>query len=213
MSWWTYVTGSIRVSVPGRSQPEIQYILDSVLEHLPLVTGSESDMHVHAVRESGYRSWSSCDEYGDRTNNLKDECGYNTRKRGGLATQNYYVLCLEGYLRDRELNQTKKEFMKFLCRLAKRLYVEDVLVRIWDYESEFVINERERFGNMHEPPSWSMAKDATGEPAWWEHLMWEGHPTSMMPLTHACKYYNDEQVDEEIKRRENWREQYDEEGL
>lgn len=41
MSWWTYINGSIVVYPMGRTQPEKKYILDTVLAHLPLVTGSE----------------------------------------------------------------------------------------------------------------------------------------------------------------------------
>lgn len=209
MSWWTYVTGSIRVSVPGRSQPEIQYILDTVLDHLPRVTGSEDDMHVHAIREHGFRSSSSCDEYGMRTNNLTDEYGYKTRRHGWMQTQDHYIIAVEGYLRDRYLSETKMEFMKWLCRLAKRLIVDDVFVRIWDFDSEFIINEKDKFGDMWEHPSWSIARDATGEPAWWEYLMWERGPDTDMPLMHVFKYCNDDVTDEEVERREHWREEHD----
>lgn len=208
MSWWTYVTGSVRVSVPGRSQPEIQYILDTVLEHLPRVTGSEEDMHVHAVREDGFRCSSSCDEFGMRTNNLKDEYGCRTRRHGMMHTQSYYVIALEGYLRDRYLNETKKEFMKWLCRLAKRVIVEDVLVRIWDYESEFLLNERDRFSDMWESPSWGHS-NTDSEPAWWEFMCWERHPNSDMPLSHVFKYVSDEETDKEMDRRERWRENFE----
>ena len=44
MSWWTYVHGTIVVSPMGRTQAEKRYILDTVLEHLPVVSGSERDI-------------------------------------------------------------------------------------------------------------------------------------------------------------------------
>ena len=43
MSWWTYINGTITVSPMGRTQAEKRYILETVLDHLPLVTGSERD--------------------------------------------------------------------------------------------------------------------------------------------------------------------------
>ena len=46
MSFWTYLTGTVTVRPMGRTQAEKRYILDTVLEHLPLVTGSEKDMNV-----------------------------------------------------------------------------------------------------------------------------------------------------------------------
>ncbi len=46
MSWWTYVNGTV-VHPMGRTQTEKRYILDTVLAHLPLVTGSEEDMNIY----------------------------------------------------------------------------------------------------------------------------------------------------------------------
>ena len=101
-----------------------------------------------------------------------------------------------------------REFMKWLCRLAKRVIVEDVLVRIWDYESEFLLNERDRFSDMWESPSWGHSnKDS--EPAWWEFMCWERHPNSDMPLSHVFKYVSDEETDKEMDRRERWRENFE----
>lgn len=42
MSSWTYVQGLIELDVPGRTQAEKNYILQTVIDHLPKVTGSES---------------------------------------------------------------------------------------------------------------------------------------------------------------------------
>ena len=55
MSLWTYIHGSIYVDVPGRSQPEMQYIVSTILEHLPRVTGSEGDMEVYLQQREGSR--------------------------------------------------------------------------------------------------------------------------------------------------------------
>lgn len=208
MSWWTHIRGSIQVSVPGRTQAECRYILDTVLEHLPLVTGSEGDMKVHVVQRHGYNCSSSCDEFGMRTNNLKDDYGDHTRRMGWLHKQDQYILTIEADLRDRMFLETKKEFMKWICRLAKRVYVEDVLVRVWgDGYKQFVLNDRRKFYKMNEPPSWSSGKDATGEPCWWEYLFWERYPSSDLPLMHVRKYYIDEKVDQEIERRKKWEEE------
>ena len=72
MSWWTHIKGVIEVNVPGRTQAEIQYVLETVLDHLPRVTGSEGDMNVYIAREAGYNNSCSCDEFGQKTDNLKD---------------------------------------------------------------------------------------------------------------------------------------------
>lgn len=43
MSMWTYVRGLIELGVPGRTQAEKDYILQTVIDHLPKVTGSEQE--------------------------------------------------------------------------------------------------------------------------------------------------------------------------
>ena len=51
MSYWTYVNGNIIVSPMGRTQAEKRYILETVLDHLPLVTGSEKNMNVYIIQK------------------------------------------------------------------------------------------------------------------------------------------------------------------
>ncbi len=49
MSHWTYISGIVEVCPIGNTQPQKRYILDTVLEHLPVVSGSEGNMKVHVV--------------------------------------------------------------------------------------------------------------------------------------------------------------------
>ena len=70
------------MSPMGRTQAEKRYILETVLEHLPIVTGSERDMNVHIVQKAGHDSSSSCDEFEMNTNNLKDSCGDHSYEHG-----------------------------------------------------------------------------------------------------------------------------------
>ena len=198
MSWWTHIRGTIEVSVPGRTQAEIDYILQTILDHLPRVTGSEGDMEIHIIRHDGYRSSCSCDEFEMNSNNLVDIYG-NKSNRGWLETQNTYSLVLVGDLRDRVFEETHREFMKWLCRLSKRLCVESILVRINSYDKYITIDEK-AFDNpyceMYEDPSW--CKDSDGEPAWWEYLMWKRWRDTPLPLEHVVKYYEDEEADKEF---------------
>lgn len=207
MSWWTHIRGTIEVSVPGRTQAEKQYILDTVLSHLPLVDGSEGPMSVHAIRRDGFNCASSHDEFGNRTNLAKDHYGCYNRRHGWYEVQDSYMILVEGDLRDTELEGVKREFMNWLCRLAKRVWVNSVLVNIRDFADSMTINEfGDKFYNMNEEPSWSGSKTSTGEPSWWEYLMWEPDPESGLPMMHVRKYYNDKYVDDEVERREKWRE-------
>lgn len=202
MSYWTHITGAVEVSVPGRTQAEIDYILRTILDHLPRVTGSEGDMEVHINRYDGTNSSMSCDEYQMHTNNLDDWHGCGKSHRGWLNTQDNYTLTLHADLRDRNLKQTVREFMKWLCRLSKRLLVESVLVRIDDgWNKSLLINESgtsTQYWSMHESPSWA---NENHEPAWWEHLMWQRWSDTPFPLTHVVKYYDDPEADAEYEKR------------
>ena len=173
MSWWTYINGTVTVSPMGRTQAEKRYILDTVLEHLPLVTGSEKDMNIYVIQKNGHNSSSSCDEFGWTTNNLTDNYGDKSRKRGWLRTQDEYILVVNGSFRDRMFEQTVKEFNKWVCRLAKRISVEDVLVEVKGYDEKLIIrNNNNVYGEMFEYPSWSVSnKDRTSK-NWCEYLMW-----------------------------------------
>lgn len=110
MSNWTYIRGLIELDVPGRTQAEKNYILQTVIDHLPKVTGSEKSMNIYTIQTAGYDSWQNFDEFYNRVEDFK--------------TQSRYFLVLDGNLRDRYYEDTFKELNKFLNRLAKRLIVD-----------------------------------------------------------------------------------------
>ena len=211
MSFWTYLIGTVTVRPMGRTQAEKRYILDTVLEHLPLVTGSERDMNVYVIQKNGHNSSSSCDEFGEVTNNLVDSYGNKSRNRGWLRTQNEYILVVDGSFRDRMFYQTFREFMKWLCRLGKRVSIEDVLVEVKGYNKSTVIRNtniqrnkylyRKVFDGLFEDPSWC---NDTGEPNWCEFMMYDRAKNSDYPMLLAYKYFNDKENDKEVERRMNY---------
>lgn len=210
MSFWTYVHGTVTVHPMGRTQAEKRYILDTVLNHLPIVSGSEKDMNVYVIQKNGYNSSSSCDEFGEVTNNLINSYGAKSRSTGWLQTQDEYILVVDGALRDREFEQTYREFIKWLCRLAKRISVEDVLVEVKGYGKSTLIRNtniqrkkyswRKVFDDMFEDPSWC-SKDEFEEPNWCEYLLWDRAKNSDYPMLLGYKYFADKENDEEVERR------------
>lgn len=149
---WTYVQGLIELGAPGRTQAEKDYILQTVINHLPKVTGSEGDMDIHIVRAYGHDMWSNHDEF--------DNLAW------GFKTQSRYFLVLDGHLRDRRYEETFKELNKFLNRLAKRLIIDSAYVRLNDiginYNSYTFTNKNNCYGKMFE-----------NEDPWYNYLMWE----------------------------------------
>lgn len=151
MSSWTYVQGLIELDVPGRTQAEKNYILQTVIDHLPKVTGSEYDMNIYTIRANGHDSWSNHDEL--------DHLNWD------FKTQNQYFLVLDGSLRDRRYEETFKELNKFLNRLSKRLPVVSMHVQVYTYDRSHIhtfTNENDFYGNLFEC-----------ENPWYKYLMWE----------------------------------------
>lgn len=149
MSNWTYIRGLIEQDVPGRTQAEMDYILQTVIDHLPKVTGSEGAMDIHIVRAYGHNSWQNFDEFYNQVEDFK--------------TQSRYFLVLDGNLRDRCYEETFKELNKFLNRLGKRLMVDSVYVRLYNYErSHIFTNKNDCYSKMFE-----------NDNPWYNYLMWE----------------------------------------
>ena len=210
MSWWTHICGVVRVSPPGRTQHEADYIVKTILDHLPVVTGSERDMEVFVNVNPNHNSSSSCDEFGMITNNLRDRYGDRSLNRGWLEMSDDYYLTVYGDFRDRHFNQTFRELQKWLCRLSKRINVGDVNITISadDREEPYHLiidnywKSKNPYRDMYEWPSW--VEDSDGEPAWWEYLMWETDMYSGLPVQLLYKYCEDKDVDGEMEHRENW---------
>lgn len=149
MSNWTYVQGLIELDVPGRTQAEKNYILQTVIDHLPKVTGSEKSMNIYTIQTAGHDSWQNFDEFYNRVEDFR--------------TQSRYFLVLDGNLRGRYYKDTFKELNKFLNRLGKRLMVDSVYVRLYDYNhSHIFTNKNDCYGKMFE-----------NEDPWYNYLMWE----------------------------------------
>lgn len=207
MSYWTYINGTIIVSPMGRTQSEKRYVLDTVLEHLPRVTGSEGDMNVYVIQKNGYNCSSSCDEFGQVTNNLIGRYGSKSRN-GWLNVQDEYIIVVNASLRDREFDQTYREFIKWIVRFGKRVSIKDVLVEIKGYDkssivrNDYVKNKKRSwekvFDGIFEEPTWV---NKGGEPNWCEFMLWDRVKNSSYPMLLGYKYFADEENDKEVERR------------
>lgn len=203
MSLWTQIHGIIVVSPTGRTQAEKRYVLDTVLNHLPVVTGSEGSMNVYVNQINGHDSSSSTDEYGERTSNLIDCYGGKSFKNGWLRTQSKYIISIADSFRDREFEETFHEFVKWIVRLGKRIsieYIDVVVSGVSMKKGEFVtyrIEERDGIytsGYFHKLCDWN-----DDEPRWIDHLLWKPAKDSWMPAELMYKYYSDEENDKRVE--------------
>lgn len=208
MSRWTHIHGIIEASPFGCTQAEMTYVLETVLSHQPRVTGSERDMEVRYMIKPGYNSWSSHDELGIYY-------GYpNYRKYDKSAGegQDSYLIILDADLRDRTYEYTFKELINWLCRLAKRIMVHDILIKVIDeYDKEHIISESGYggcFNEMFEPlfeysKKWQK-KHYSVKLNRFRYLYWERDPYSGLPLSMVFDDYEDPEIDEEIQRRKEF---------
>lgn len=202
MSNWVHINGAVSITCyMGNTQPQIEYIIKTVLDHLPNVYGSEGGMEVIPIKKEGYNRSSSVDEFGMNTNNLID-CYGSKNNCGWLRTQENYIIVVYGDLRDTYLERTYREFQNWLCRLSKRLKVNNVTVSIRDYDREEIITNRNQcYTNMYQDPAYF---DPDSEPNWCEFMLWDRAKDSQLPMLLQYKYYKDEENDKEVERRKKY---------
>lgn len=173
MSYWTGVFGTICVSVPGLTQPHKDFIIQTVMDHLPRVTGDEGNMKVNINKLDGYDDIAPYDVDG---------------RRRRMKMQSGYLISISASLRDRFFEQTLREFTEWLCRLSKRLIVVDILVSVRGIDDEALFEPgycfddapyREYVFNNHVPYNDMYEYDyELGEGNWtdwmWPDMEWYG---------------------------------------
>lgn len=112
MSQWTTVIGTIVVDTYSVSNAESIFIAQTVLDHLPKITGSEGDVQMSVQLVS------DCNR--SRSRNELDVPHHGSMFR----TQSNVIITIYGTLRDMSFESTIKDSLKFLNRLSKRLWVD-----------------------------------------------------------------------------------------
>lgn len=126
MSSWTSIRGVIEVILYGNTQHENTFIVNSIVDSLPHITGSEQDMGVYVNQEYGYDVSMTYPDLDHIT-----------------QFQSKYLITINGSLRDREFADTIAEFDRWICELAKQLLVNDAIVEIESYEKSQIFTNRE----------------------------------------------------------------------
>lgn len=134
MSKWVQVVGTIVVDTFAESSAEAMFIAQTVVNHLPKITGSERDVEYYLNLIKDYNSSSNCDEFG-KFSNL-----YNCQDFHCFKSQTWVLITLQGSLRDREIQETLKETTKMLNRLSTRLWVRDCIISLHGYDKGYVFD-------------------------------------------------------------------------
>lgn len=138
MSSWTYVTGSILVEAESRTDAETLYIVQTVANHLPRITGSEGDVDLYIQLLRGRSLSSNRDEFMQESNLWHREsfgCGV-------FETQSCAIVTINGSLRDRIFSETLIETQKMLFRLSKQLLILNISVTVSGYDKEFTFTDQ-----------------------------------------------------------------------
>jgi hypothetical protein len=187
MSHWSYIIGALEVEPIGRTQPEKRYVLDTVLEHLPKVEGSEGPMQVYVSQVRGPNCSSTCDEF----------C-HSLPRYQWFETQDRYLLTVHAALRDCTFDEAYRQFAKWLTRLTKRIMVNYVCVKVDDYEKASVIDCPDLW-HLCEPLMF-YGKVPEESPNWCSYLYWEpSRSKSGLPAMLEYKYVRDKENDERVE--------------
>ena len=192
------ILGTLVVTPIGRTTLEKEYILKTVLSHLPIVNSGGNDMQVYINSCNTNTTICTHNEFGQ-------DCSYQTSKYpdGWMKTTEEFTLTLYGNLKDKTCRETNKDFLKWICRLAKRVMVNSVIVNISDNNSEdnftynYTKNTNNCFSDMFE------YSDSESEPNWCDYLLWDKGICTDYPMLLEYKYFNNTKNDKECERRLN----------
>ncbi len=145
MSVWTYVNGVIKVDTFANSSARAMYVAQTVVNHLPKISGSECDVQYYLSLVEGYNLSSNCDEF-DQPSNL---C--NRGRIHMFKAQTCVLITMDGSLRNREFHRTLFETTKALSRLSSRLLIQECLVSVRGFRESFVFDN----------PKWLLDRERT----------------------------------------------------
>lgn len=168
MSAWSYITGTVTLNLMGLSTAHNEYMLKEVLSHLPDVNPTKwSEHHFDLfINKPMFCSSSSSHDDFMISAHYPD---YNIENMNRFSTPNYayhdkwierndtFIITINGIFRDCYFEECLKSFNKWLNRLAKRLWVTDVVVRVSGYSNSnkefkqtFISSDTSFYSDMYE---------------------------------------------------------------
>lgn len=154
MDIWTNIRGTIYCSPAGATPEEQEYILKTVLRHLPKVNPYKTrrdnmfETYINRINQpQGFRPW---DEFGNDSN-LTDYDDYCYK---AFSCDYSFVITLYGMFRSDNQSDVLKRFEKWLCRFSKRILVDYLNIDIWEYcgksDNKISISNWEAYHDMYD---------------------------------------------------------------
>lgn len=171
---WTHINGVLVVEPLGNTDAQTEYVLKTVLDHLPVVESRyEGEMEIYVNRRNGTNYSSSTDEYDNWTNLSKTADGNRTIKPNPFTNthkmQTEYIITLYAGLRHVELQPALKQLIKWLNRLSKRVWVLKSNIIIESGDKKISIVDADWLYQNFEMPN-PQGDEFTN---WSEHLMYQ----------------------------------------
>ena len=141
MSCWTHITACLSVETGMlRKKPELKREIQKIIRQGPKITGSERNADIFVNIPSGYNWFISHDcehcKYKETLRTITidgkkgQECDGPENYDCSSEYQSDVVISIQGDLRDREFNDTKEEFEKFLEYVKNNFHVRDYTYNI-----------------------------------------------------------------------------------
>lgn len=141
MSMWTHITACLSVDTCiAEKRPILRKLVKQYLKNAPEITGSEGPAEVFVNIQGGHNFYTSYDcEHCEYKDTLRDitvdgldyqECDAPDGHDCSGEYQSCIVISIQGDLRDRIPDQTKREFEEFLKYIEAEYIIRDYSVNI-----------------------------------------------------------------------------------
>lgn len=116
----TKIFGTLDVSLYNFPKEERRKVMESIIERLPKISGTYRDMDIELI------------------------------DKGSFDKRDSYFIILSGELLGKNYFKALKEMEEFLEKLARKVWVVDVLVSVTDYREEKIFNDSLDLRTIHQ---------------------------------------------------------------
>ena len=155
MAIWSNLFGSIKVAPLGKTQATMDFVLAETITSMPTLLDMNPEEVINVIKptERHVTCSSSMNGFGQH---VTDTDGYTKFFR----TSNEYVLTIHEHITGYFLNEAKSEINSWLNNLAKKIQINEILLRISAEDGDYTFDTAEPFRKLYVKPSWEQNENA-----------------------------------------------------
>lgn len=135
---WAHIHGVLTVWPEGRTITEQEYVLKTVLEHQPMIWQDGGIMET-IVSQSAYpNAWAGGDRFENESNLIYTK--QNQDPDGAFEFNTEFFVILDAHIRHDSFDETYRRLVRWLCRFARRIWIDEILVHVYEYGRSTLIN-------------------------------------------------------------------------